>query len=149
MEKNDTLTRVLATIGTALAWFPVLAPIALSLTLLIVRRTFRFDYLMPAELFAVALVGGGLLMWAALRARSRRGLVGWSLAIAVGSLVGSQALAVVTGLASGDTEPVGWPWALVLGLIAVYWLALIAVGIGGALLMRDLFKSPQGPTKLP
>lgn len=98
----------------------------------------RFDWLMPAELFVVALVGGGALLWAAIRARSRRALIGWSLGIAVVSLVGSQALAVVTGLASGATEPAGWPWALVVALLALYSLALVAMGVGGVLLIRDL-----------
>ena len=36
---------------------------------------FRFDYLMPVELFPAALIGGGLLVWVSLRARSRRGLM--------------------------------------------------------------------------
>ena len=99
---------------------------------------FRFDYLMPAELFPAALVGGGLLMWAALRARSRRGIIGWGLGIAVGSLVGGQALAVATGLASGETEPTGWQWALVLASLGVYSLALVVIGVGGVLLLRDL-----------
>ncbi len=40
------------------------------------ERIFRFDYLMPAELFPATLVGGGLLIWAALRAHSRRRLIG-------------------------------------------------------------------------
>ncbi len=49
-------------------------------------------------------------------------------------------LAVVTGLASGETEPVGWWWALVVASIAVYSLALVAIGVGGVLLLSDLFK---------
>ncbi|MBN1811399.1 MAG: hypothetical protein JXA14_06160 [Anaerolineae bacterium] len=87
---------------------------------IITERIFRFDYLLPAEFFLAALVGGGLLVWAALRARSRRRLIGWGLGIAVGLLVGGQALAVVTGLASGETEPTGWWWVLVLASIVVY-----------------------------
>ena len=88
MEKKNILTKILAIAGTALAWFPILAPVVLSIPGLIAERVFRFDYLMPAELFPVALVGGGLLLGAALRARSRRGLIGWGLGIAAGLLVG-------------------------------------------------------------
>ena len=91
-------------------WFPILAPVLLSMAVAIQGRMFRFDYLMPAELFPVALVGGCLLIWAALRARSRRRLIGWGLGIASSMLVGGQALAVVTGLASGESEPAGG-WA--------------------------------------
>jgi hypothetical protein len=145
MEKKDTLTKALAIAGTALAWFPILAPVVLSAIGLIADGLFRFDYLMPAELFPAALAGGGLLLWAALRARSRRGLIGWSLVAAVGSLIGGQALAVATGLASGDAEPAGWLWALVLASIAVYSLALVVIAVGGALLVRDLFKPLQSP----
>ena len=110
------------------------------------RRMFRFDYLMPAVLFPMALVGGGLLLWAALRARSRWKIIGWGLGIATGFLIGGQALAVATGLASGATEPIGWPWALVLASIGIYSLALVLIGVGGLLLLRDL---RQSPTSLP
>jgi hypothetical protein len=107
MEKKGILTKTLAISGTALVWIPILAPALFSAAFLIQARLFRFDYLMPAEIFPVALAGGCLLLWAALRARSRRGLIGGSLGGAAILLVGSQALAVVTGLASGRTEPTG------------------------------------------
>ncbi len=143
MANKGTLTRVLAIVGTVLAWLPILAPILLSVAALIDRGRFLFDYLMPAEMFPVALAGGGLLLWAALRARSRRKLFGWGLGVETGLLVGGQALAVVTGLASGETAPGGWQWALVVAAIAGYCLAVIAVGVGGVLLLRDLFRSPR------
>jgi hypothetical protein len=145
MEKKGVFTKILAIVGTVLVWFPILAPILLSVAVFVAERAFRFDYLMPAELFPAALVGGGLLIWAAQRARSRRGLIGWSLGIAAGLLVGGQELSVVTGLASGATEPAGWWWALVLASLVVYSLALVVIGVGGVLLLRDLFKSPRSP----
>jgi hypothetical protein len=150
MQKKSIFTKLLAIIGTVLAWLPILAPIFLTVIFFIDTRIFRFDYLMPAELFLVALVGGGLLLWAAIRARSRQRLIGWGLAIAVGSLVGCQAAAVVLGLAHGDTEPGGWEWVVVLALLASYCLALIVVGAGGIMLLRDLFKpSPAADTAPP
>ena len=94
MEKKGSLTKTLAVVGTVLVWIPVLAPILFAAASLIQAGMFRFDYLMPAELFPVALVGGGLLLWAALRARARRGLIGGSLAGAVILPVAGQALAV-------------------------------------------------------
>jgi len=143
MEKKGILTKALAIVGTVLVWIPILAPILFAAAFLIQARMFRFDYLMPAELFPVALVGGCLLLWAALRARARRRLIGWSLAGAVILPVAGQALASVTGLASGRTEPAGWPWALVLASLALYVLALVVLGTGGVLLLRDLFKAAQ------
>ncbi|MBN1888344.1 MAG: hypothetical protein JW850_10150 [Thermoflexales bacterium] len=148
MEKKDVFTRILAIVGTVLVWFPVLAPVLLAVIVLVAQGGFHFDYLMPAELFVFALAGGGLLIWAALRARSRLRLIGGGLGIAIVSLVGSQGLAVVTGLASGATEAAGWRLALVLSLLIVYVLALLAVGVGGLLLLRDLFKASQAPESL-
>lgn len=108
MEKQRVFTRMLAIAGTALVWFPILALVWLSASALLNGRMSRFDYLMPAELFLVSLTGGALLLWAALRSRSRRKLIGWGLGIAAGTLVGGQVLA------SGETEPVGWVWAIIL-----------------------------------
>ncbi len=143
MEKKGLLTKILAVGGTALVWFPILAPILFSLAAILIERIFRLDYLMPAELFPAALIGGGLLVWAALRARLQRGLIGWGFGIAACLLVGGQALAVITGLASGEIEPTGWQWAIVLASLAGYALALVAMGIGGVLLLRDLFRAQR------
>lgn len=145
MEKKNVLTKVLAITGTVLVWFPILAPIILTTIVFIVERIFRFDYLMPAELFPFALVGSGLLLWAAFRAHSRTKLVGWGLGIAILMLFGGQGIAVLTGLASGEIEPIGWIWWLVLASLAIYSLALIFIGTGGALLLRDLFRQRVSP----
>ena len=147
MEKKDVLTKILAIAGTVLVWFPILAPILLSVVGFIGERIFRFDYLMPAELFPSALIGGGLLVWAALRARSHWKPIGWGLGIAVAMLIGGQGLSVITGLASGEIEPVGWQWTLVIATLILFWLSLIATGVGGILLLRDLFKPARLPTE--
>lgn len=146
MEKKGLFTKILAISGTVFVWIPILAPVLFSLMLFSRSGFFRFDYLMPAEFFPVALVGGVLLLWAALRAHSHRRLIGWSLGIAVLMLFGGQALAVVTGLASGETEPAGWQWALVVASLAVYSLALVVMGIGGILMLRDLFRIDRKET---
>jgi len=143
MGKKSVVTKILAITGTVLVWLPILAPVLLSVAVLIKDHMFRFDYFMPAELFPAALVGGALLVWAALKARSRHRLIGWGLGIAAGLLVGGQVLAVFTGLASGETEPTGWRWALVIASIFSYLLALVVIGVGGVLLLRALFKPPR------
>jgi len=139
--KKGVFTKILAVAGTVLVWIPILAPILFSLAVLITRRMFHFDYLMPAELFPSALAGGLLLLWAALREGAHRSLIGWSFASAIALLFSGQGLAVVTGLASGKTNPVGWVMIIVLGAIISYTLALVVLGVGGVLLLRDLFKS--------
>lgn len=143
MKNQSHLTKLLTLVGTLLVWFPLVAPVMLSVVASVRRGRFLFDYLMPAELFLFALSGGLMLIWAAIRAHTRRRLIEWGLSIAMGLLLGSQALAVVTGLAHGDTEPGGWQWALVLTMLGGYILALLGVGIGGARLWREVLKKPQ------
>jgi hypothetical protein len=73
-----------------------------------------------------------LLLWAALRARSRQGITAWGLGIAAGSI------AVL--MAFGDVEPGSLKWALVVGLLSAYSLAIVVMGVGGILLWKDLVK---------
>lgn len=141
MAKKDLLTKIATVVGTGLACFPVVATLLLSLIGSITGRRFLFDYLMPAELFPIALAGGLLLLWSAWRAHLRRGLVAWSLSAVILFLAGGIALADGTGLASGAVGPGGWEWTLVLGAFIVYTLALLVLDWSGILLMRDLFKS--------
>jgi len=140
VEKRSVVTKILAVAGTILAWFPLLAPILLSTMMLAASGMWRFDYLMPAELFPAALAGSVLLLWAALRAHAYVRLIAWGLGLAAVMLAGGQGLAVVTGLASGEIEPAGWPWLLVLASLGLYALGVLLVAIGGALLVRDLFR---------
>jgi len=140
MTKRDLLTKILAVIGMALAWFPILAPILFTLALLMAEGIFRVDYLMPAELFLFVLLGGGLLLWAALRTRAFIKGIAWGLGAAIVLLFAAQGLAVVTGLASGETQPGGWQWALVLLMLAGYTLAVITLGISGVRLVSNLYR---------
>lgn len=146
VAKRGSLTKALAIMGSALVWLPILAPVFFSAVAFVIMRRFRFDYLMPAELFPSVLLGGGLLAWAALRARELARTIGGALATALGSLVGSQFLAVVTGLASGETAPTGLPWVLVSALLATYWLALVILAVAGGLLVRRLFERARPPS---
>ena len=138
MEQKDVFTKVLAVAGTVLVWIPILFTIITAVIGTIRDRVLRFDFLMPAELFPVALVGALLLLWAAQRARSQRKLIRWGLVAMVVFLFGGQAIAIVSGLASGAVEPTGWPWALAISSIALYTLALIEVCIAGVLLVREV-----------
>jgi membrane protease YdiL (CAAX protease family) len=139
MKDKDAFTKILAIAGTLCVWFPVLAPVFFSIARLIEGGRFMFDYLMPAELFPLVLIGGGMLIWAAVRAKKQRKLIGWGLGVAVGLLLAGQGLAVLTGLASGEMEPTGWQMALVVAVLILYSLGLVAAGVGGVLLLRDLY----------
>jgi len=143
MENKGVFTKILAVAGTIFVWFPILSPIFLTTIFFIQEHIFRFDYLMPAELGLFALGGGILLLIAAFQMRSHAKLIGWRLGTALVTIVGGQALAVITGLADGSTEVGGWQWMLVLGSLVVYTLSVVSVGLGGILVLRDLFKSRQ------
>lgn len=135
---NEKSTKVIALIGTVLIWIPILFTLITAVVGSIASGTLRIDYLMPAELFPLALSGALLLLWASVRSKKYKKPIGWSLAIMAGSLVASQGAAVLTGLASGKTEAAGWPLVLVVSLLILYIAAVITQCIFGALLLREL-----------
>lgn len=139
LGKKGAFTKVLAVVGTVLVWFPVVFTLAIAAIGSIPDRVLRFDYLLPAELFPVVLVGSLLLLWAALRARSHQKIIALGLGAMLVFLIGGQVIAVITDLASGAAEPTGWPWVLVLASLALYSLALIATGVAGVMLVKNLF----------
>lgn len=132
MEKKDMLSKILAIVGTVLVWIPILAPAVFGFVSLGMDGIYRFDYLMPAELGILAFVGGALLLCAAIRAKSRKGIIAWGIGIAAGSI------AVL--MAFGDVEPGSLEWMIVVGLLIAYSMAILVMGIGGVLLWRNLFK---------
>ncbi len=138
MNKKNVFTKILAITGTRLTWIPILFTVITSIIGTIANRTFLFDFLMPAELFPIALVGSLLLFWASWRAHSYLKPIGWGLFTMIVFLFGGQAIAVVTGLASGATPPTSWAFALVVSTIILYSLALIETGITGILLVKRI-----------
>ncbi|MEN6314454.1 MAG: hypothetical protein ABFD25_09430 [Clostridiaceae bacterium] len=135
---NEKNTKVIAFIGTVLIWIPILFTLITAVVGSIASGTLRIDYLMPAELFPLAFSGALLLLWASGRSGKYKRPIGWSLAIMAGSLVASQGAAVLTGLASGETEAAGWPLFLVVSLLILYIAAVITQCIFGVLLLRRL-----------
>ena len=148
MGKNSTLIKTLAIAGAVLVWLPLLAPILFSILFFSRTGFIRFDYLMPAELFLSTLIGAGLLFWVGRRARLDVKLLAWGSGLAVGFLIISQGLAVVSGLASGEIEPEGIWLLLVLALLIAFILADLLVIVGSVRLLRQLFRASP-PTDLP
>ena len=137
------LGKGLAILGMALIWFPIFFTLLTSAVGSIRSRAFHLDYLMPAELFPAALVGALLIVWTALRARERRMPVTVSAAAMVLFFACVLLIPVVTGLASGQAAPEGWPWALTILSLALYTAAMILTGVLGALVVRDLFRKAR------
>lgn len=141
MEKKSLFTIILAFAGMVLVSLPILAPIFFCLIVFLRNGMFHLDYLMPGEFFPVVFTGGGLLLWAAIRAHSHVKLIGWSFGAALLLLAFSLSIAQVTGLASGATDPNTSPWmALVQGGIIGYNLLVILMGVAGILIIRDSYR---------
>lgn len=140
MGNKSSIQKYLAVTGTVLVWLPLLAPVLFSVLGLITRGEFHLDFLMPAELFPLVLVGGVLLIAVLMWRRMRGSLIGWSFGIAILALVGGQVLALVTGLASSAVQG-GWELAVVIASLVIYTLAVIALGVGGIRLARSLYQS--------
>ncbi len=138
MPKRNTLTKILAIVGTIAVSLPILVPLIFAILHFFVTGRFLFDYLMPAEFSLLALGGGAALLWVAITAKLRIQWIAWSLGLAVLLLFGSQGIAVITGLANGDTPMGGWEWAVVLSMLIGYILAIVSLAAGGAFLIRDL-----------
>ena len=103
------------------------------------------DFLMPGELFPLVFIGGVLLIWASLKSHKLQLPVCLSFGLALALLLGSQGLAVVTGLANGSLGKDS-PWFIVVIIIfALYVLAVIALGVFGVLLYRRLRQSSSQP----
>ena len=137
METKGTLSKILAIVGTVLVWFPILAPVVLGFISLVADGIYRLDYLMPAELGILVFIGGALLIWGAIRTRLRRGIIAWGFGLAAGSI------AIL--ISFGDVEPGSLEWAIAVGLLITYTLAIVVMGVGGILLWRDLFKKFLNP----
>lgn len=140
MKHVDWVSKSLAILGTLLVAIPIAFMVMTGVASpFITGRGFMVDWLIPAELFPVVGVGSALLLAASLRSRVRRAWVLWGIGVMLVALVGGAVLAQVTGLASGEIEPAGWPWALVTGAIALYVATVVEMIVAGSLMLRDLF----------
>ncbi|MFC2065393.1 hypothetical protein ACFLXB_09900 [Chloroflexota bacterium] len=132
MEKKDSLSKTLTIIGTILVWLPIAAPFIFGFISLGTDGVYRFDYLMPAEFGFLAFAGGAILLVAAVRTRKQLVLIALGLVIAVASLV------VIMQV--GGVMPDTMQYTLVVGLLVLFSLAIILMGIAGILLWRYLFR---------
>ena len=114
MEKHPLLTRLLAVAGTVLVWLVLLAPLVFGVAHWLRAGWFAVDYLMPAELSPVALLGGLLLVLDLIWHGSLRRNLGWVTAaglvvIAILAVVfarpGDQAQLIFGGMLRLDIEP--------------------------------------------
>ena len=139
--KNPFWTKLLAIMGTILAWIPILGTLIISIIGSIIDQKILFDYLMPAALGMFAFVGGGLLLWAGFRAENYLKPIIWSLAIMAVMLLGGQQIAVLSGLSSGARSATSWINYLVIGIFVLYTLFLLRLAILGIRLCKQIFRA--------
>lgn len=146
MKKNIVLAGIFTIIGMILVWFPILATLITGVFSSIRSGRVLFDYLMPAELFPFVLAGGILVFIAALLAKNSQFTIGLLLGLMVLFFFGIQILAQVTGLASGERAVGDWATIIVTGILALYDICLLLLGLFSIFLLRDLFKPGRKPS---
>ena len=149
MKTKSVLAKVFAIAGTVLVWAPILFMLLTGVIGSIASKTILMDYLMLAELFYVVVAGLILLFVASLLGRALAKWIGLIAAFGVIALAASMLIAQTTGLATGAIAAAGWPIVLVLGLIILYNVLVLCVGILGLLLVKKLFQKQPVPTETP
>ena len=140
MKNKSRITRIMAIAGTVLVGLPLAFMIITSVVGSIMSRKFLMDYFIPAELFFLVLAGALLLTWAAVRSRLYLKPLIWIIAVGLAALVGSQGIAMASGLGTGDREAAGFWFVLVIIIYALYVIGVIALLVLGVLLSRALIK---------
>jgi hypothetical protein len=125
-------------IGTILLWIPIALTIVTSIVGSIFAGKLLMDYLMPAELFFLVLAGWILLIIGSLLSGRWKIPVVVTGAATLVLLFGAQMIAVVSGLASGVIPADGMIWYLVLGMLILYDLLVIVLGILGIRLSYEV-----------
>ncbi len=146
-KTKSTLSKVFAIAGTALVWLPVLFMFLTAIIGSLSRKMFLFDYLMLAELFFIVLAGAVSLLVAGILSKTLVKWFVWSSIAAVLSLAAAQLIAIVSGLAHGVHEPSGFFFGIIIGLIVLYNLLVIGIGILGILLIKRLYAKKELPAE--
>ena len=139
MKTNKT-TKGLAIAGTVFVFLPIVLPIFFGLTRIVRGARFILDWLMPAELLPLVLIGAALLTWAALRAKMFRRWIILSIVIGLLLLGIGLTYATVTGMADGSVNPTTGMKVFAYGCVMLFDVGVLLTGIGGVLLLRRLYR---------
>ncbi len=144
MNTRQLVSRLLATVGTLLVWIPVVAPLFFALSRAARGAGFLYDYLLPAEIFPLSLVGAALLVTAALLSHHRLVTVLLPPGLMIALFAAISLTAVVTGLADGSVGMGGWQWYLVIGLLVLYSIAGLVQAIFASRLTAAVWQPQPG-----
>ena len=149
MKTKAVLAKVFAIAGTVLVWAPILFMLLTGVVGSISSKMLLMDYLLLAEWFFIVVAGLVLLFVSSLLGRTLAKWIGFTAAAGVIALALSMLLAQTTGLSTGAIAAEGWPLILVMGLLILYNVLVLAVGILGILLIKALFRKKPAPAEEP
>lgn len=132
--------KILAIGGEILTGLPILFPLAVSFPTLFRSGRVNFDYLFPAEMFPIVLLGGIMLLVSTILVRTHIKWIAWTFGAVVLTLAALMIVPIVTGLDNSIEQPAGNLMLILQGIVALHWLAIIALVIGGIILIVALFK---------
>ncbi len=138
MMNHQRAAFVCAVTGSVLLWVPIGLMVVTAIIRSVSAGKLLMDYFMPAELFFLVLAGWVLLIIGSVLSQKMRVPVVIIGAAALVLLFGSQMIAVVSGLASGIIPTEGPIWYLVLGMLILYDLLVIVLGILGIRLSYEV-----------
>lgn len=139
MKIKTFLIKIFVVLGMISVFFPIFFSLLTGIIGTIRDKAFRFDFLIPLELFIFIILGGVLLTYVAYKQRKRFGLTLTELISAVVTLALSQLIAVVSGLAADKSGKPAYIWAIIAILIISYWVCCIGLIISGIRLAREIF----------
>lgn len=151
MQNKTYWVRVMIAAGIMIVLSPLLIMVLASAIHLFRSGFLVFDYLLPAELFPLVLIGGLLLLAVSLSQKMEQRLVGLGLAIPVLSLMLLIGYARLSGMDSSPDGP-GTVQRVMIGLLmATYIAGLIVLAWGGIKMNRRISVAlPASPdTTLP
>ena len=143
MGDRTRLTKALATTGTILLLLPLLALTSLGSA----PRVGLFPLLAFAamELSPAVLLGGCLLLFAAVRARSHVWPIAWGLGLCASVSATAIILISVTS-ARALTEMSWYSWYLALGA-TTFWIGAILACGSGLSMLRALYPTTRSPAR--
>jgi hypothetical protein len=145
MEKNRLFPRIFAVAGTVLLLFPILFMLVTGVVGSIQSGQILCDYMLPAELGIVVIVGAAILLVAAILSKKFIKPIAWTIGATIVLIVTCTGLAAASGLASGRVSETDVPGvlAVVIGSLIAYDVAVAVLGVLGIFLTIALFKTDK------
>ena len=142
MRMKNVLAKIFAVCGAAITCGAVLFVLLTAAVGTFMAKHLLLDYLMLAEIFPIVVLGILLLFVASLLTKRLVRPFAYLSAAAVITLAGALLIASQSGLSSGAIPATGWQFALVVGLISLYDLLVVAIGVVGVVFAARLFHKP-------